>query len=57
MNDEDGRIKVITFKYIFQLGKQFMYAEMKYDGHILVEKSFSAIDNSDAERFVNTGSL
>lgn len=57
MNDEDGKIKVITYKYIFQLGKQFMYAEMKYDGRTLVEKSFAAIDNKDAERFVNTGSL
>ena len=57
MKNENERIKITVYKYIFQLGKQFMYAEMKYDGHILIEKSFAAIDNKDAAKFVNTGDI
>jgi hypothetical protein len=57
MKNRDERIKVTVYKYIFQLGKQFMYAEMKYDGRILIEKSFAAIDNKDAAKFVNTGDI
>jgi len=54
---EEAENKVVTLKYIFQFGRQFMYAEMKYNGRVLIEKSFASINNKEAEKFVNTGSL